>query len=339
MTSEEQLRIALEVITRGSRAKIPRDLRERLFGLTPERAMEGARQKARKWIGSRSVQGLGVGNKTVRGVRREQPVIIVYVDKKRPREKLRNPVPRTLHIPGFEPISTDVVAIGRVEPHSFPDHVRPAMPGCSIGHHAMATMGTFGLLVRKQNRRTGSLYILSNSHIIALEGAGAKGDSVIQPGPGDVVGNAVGTIGKLDQWVAFQFGSAASFENLIDAAIARVVNKKSVTDKIRIKNFAPAGVNFNVAVGDSVYKVGRATDYATGDVIEPYAYVKVPFGNSTVEFHDQVMCSPYALPGDSGSAVLNMNDEVVGLHFAGSPSACYFNRIEHVFTALGITLA
>jgi hypothetical protein len=336
--TEERLRIALQVITRGSRAKIPDELRKRLFGPAPEKVMEEVRQSARKWVGSRSVQALGVGDKTVNGVRQEQPAIIVYVDRKRPGEKLRNRVPRTLRIPGFDPICTDVVAIGRVEPHSFPDHVRPAMPGCSIGHHAMVNMGTFGLLVRKQNKPRGSLYILSNSHVIARDGSGAKGDKVIQPGPGDVSG-AVGTIGKLHEWVPYQFGSTAPFENLVDAAIARVIKKRSVTDKIRIVDKPPAGVSFEIAKGMSVYKVGSSTDYATAKVIDPHADVKLSFANGEVEFHDQVMCEPYALPGDSGSAVLNMNNEVVGLHFAGSPSACYFNRIEHVFRLLDITLA
>ena len=40
--------------------------------------------------------------------------------------------------------------------------------------------------------------------------------------------------------------------------------------------------------------------------------------------------------GDSGSAVFNMAKQVVGLHFAGSPSSSIFNRIEHVLTALDI---
>ena len=42
--------------------------------------------------------------------------------------------------------------------------------------------------------------------------------------------------------------------------------------------------------------------------------------------------------GDSGSAVFNSSDKVVGLHFAGSSSTSIFNRIGHVLDALGVEL-
>ena len=41
--------------------------------------------------------------------------------------------------------------------------------------------------------------------------------------------------------------------------------------------------------------------------------------------------------GDSGSAVLDDDDRLVGLLFAGSDSTTVINRIEHVFSALGIS--
>jgi len=47
----------------------------------------------------------------------------------------------------------------------------------------------------------------------------------------------------------------------------------------------------------------------------------------------------YTAGGDSGSAVFNMNKEVVGLHFAGSDSSSIFNRIGHVLDLLLIDVA
>jgi hypothetical protein len=55
-----------------------------------------------------------------------------------------------------------------------------------------------------------------------------------------------------------------------------------------------------------------------------------------VGFRDQVLCTRYSASGDSGSAVLNMEKEIVGLHFAGSDSSSIFNRIGHVLDALSI---
>jgi hypothetical protein len=42
--------------------------------------------------------------------------------------------------------------------------------------------------------------------------------------------------------------------------------------------------------------------------------------------------------GDSGSAVLDGEKRLVGLLFAGSDNSTIINRIEHVFSALGLSL-
>lgn len=44
-------------------------------------------------------------------------------------------------------------------------------------------------------------------------------------------------------------------------------------------------------------------------------------------------------PGDSGSAVLNMDRRVVGLLFAGSNAATIINPIDGVLSALSVELA
>jgi hypothetical protein len=42
--------------------------------------------------------------------------------------------------------------------------------------------------------------------------------------------------------------------------------------------------------------------------------------------------------GDSGSAVLDDQNRLVGLLFAGSSNSTIINRIQNVFTALGVSL-
>lgn len=49
-----------------------------------------------------------------------------------------------------------------------------------------------------------------------------------------------------------------------------------------------------------------------------------------------MLTARYTASGDSGSAILNMQVKVVGLHFTGSPSTSIFNKIRHVQTALNI---
>lgn len=42
--------------------------------------------------------------------------------------------------------------------------------------------------------------------------------------------------------------------------------------------------------------------------------------------------------GDSGSAMLDENNNLVGLLFAGGPSTTILNRIQHVFRELNISV-
>jgi hypothetical protein len=41
--------------------------------------------------------------------------------------------------------------------------------------------------------------------------------------------------------------------------------------------------------------------------------------------------------GDSGSAILDTQNRLIGLLFAGSENSTIINRIEHVFSALGVS--
>ncbi len=90
-----------------------------------------------------------------------------------------------------------------------------------------------------------------------------------------------------------------------------------------------------------VQKTGRTTDYTVGVIQDidyrlPLDYKRPGGGTGRVGLRDQVLCTRYTDAGDSGSAVLNMQGKVVGLHFAGSPSTSIFNRIQDVLDALKI---
>ena len=58
-----------------------------------------------------------------------------------------------------------------------------------------------------------------------------------------------------------------------------------------------------------------------------------------VGFVDQVLCTRYTKPGDSGSLVLDKESgKAVGLHFAGANGGSVFSPIDDVLEALGVTL-
>lgn len=339
----ERFEIAFEIITDGDRAEISDDWKQRLFGAQWEREACAFQDHAGDWIDARSVQALGVGYRSCNGEPTDELAIVVYVDCKRARDKLRNPVPSYVRIPGLGRFRTDVVAIGRLQAHAFTKRVRPAMPGCSIGHRGLEGVGTLGLLVTKRAARGSDVYLLSNSHVIALDGLADVGDDVVQPAAFDADGVS-STIANLQEWVSFDF-TPRYWPNLVDAAIARVVRASSnVKSRIRDINVVPRAASFRITDGMRVRKIGRTSGLTEGHVINANVklrarHMKTSSTSGLARYRRQVLCTEFGMGGDSGSIVLNDGNEVVGLYAGGTRRACWFNRIEHVFDLLQIQIA
>jgi hypothetical protein len=346
MSTREEFEVAFEIITDGDRAEISNVWKRRLFGQHWQREMRAIQDKHSSWINTRPVQAIGVGYRNFNGepAKPKELAIVVYVDHKRPRDKVRKPVPDYVTIPGLGRFQTDVVAIGRLRTHEFTKRVRPAMPGCSIGHRDLQGAGTFGLLVRKSAARDSKVYILSNSHVLAMDGLADEGDDVVQPGAADVEGTS-GTIAKLDDWIDFDF-TTRYWPNLVDAAIARVVRASdNVRSAIRLMDgLVPAATSFQITDGMRVRKVGRTTGLTEGYVVNSNVrlraeHMKNSSTDALVRYRRQVLCNEFGYDGDSGSIVLNDRDEVVGLYAGGTEDGCWFNRIEHVFDLLKLEIA
>lgn len=101
----------------------------------------------------------------------------------------------------------------------------------------------------------------------------------------------------------------------------------------------------SVRVGMKVQKTGRSTGHSWGKVIDtdfqaivPYPDPDNPAKLRNVLFRDQVLCTRFTDPGDSGALVLSSTGKAIGLHFAGSDDVSVFNRIGNVFDALDIEL-
>jgi hypothetical protein len=328
MVTESHLLLALEMLTEGSAAEVPEALRAEA---------ETVHKKARPWTTGKNIQGLGVGARITDGEQFEELVLKVYVAKKNPRTKARDLVPRELSLPAIHgKIHTDVEEIGKVVLEMNTTQVRPAMPGTSVGR-AWGPPGTLGCLVRKRDDDK-SLYVLSNAHILVGGLVGAKGDKILQPAKAIGGKPSTDTIAELTEWVPLQH--TPGYPNLVDAAIARLKTARNATSGIRLIG-VPQGVSRIVSRGMHVQKTGAMTDYTIGLIKDINFRTTADFwkprgGIGPVGFRDQVLCTRFTASGDSGAAVLNMQEEVVGLHFAGSPSTSVFNRISHVLDALNI---
>jgi hypothetical protein len=92
--------------------------------------------------------------------------------------------------------------------------------------------------------------------------------------------------------------------------------------------------------GMTVVKVGRTTGKTIGEIRDVnFRFVLEYDEVGEVGFTDQVLCTRYTEPGDSGSLVLDdATKKAVGLHFAGASGGSVFSPIGAVLAALGVRL-
>ena len=256
------------------------------------------------------------------GVSDPENVIRVYVETEEDLSKL----PET--IMGMSVVG---VVTGRFYTlKSRTDRWRPAPGGVSIGHKDI-TAGTLGCVVI--DNETGEKLILSNNHVLADCNRGKIGDEIYQPGPYDHPICPEDLLARLYRYVEIKEPPHA---NLVDAAVAKPIQEEWVSDEIlevgKVKGVA------TVSEGDVVKKSGRTTGVTEAKVFDCNATVKVygyPWGYSI--FEDQMLTYAMAAGGDSGSLVLNKNNQAVGLLFAGSDRFTVVNKIHHVLSLLNVS--
>jgi len=323
-------------------------------------ALSGVR---RELLAREYVVAAGIGYKTVGGKRTDELSIVCSVVKKVPEALLATDD----LVPGeIRGIPTDVVETGILRAQlERTDRWRPAPGGVSIGHPSV-TAGTLGCLVRKN----GETLILSNNHVMAAENAAAIGDPILQPGPYDGGSDPGDRIGVLEEFVPIRFlstepsdctvartvavlanalayllGSGTRLlavrlqeeENRVDAALARPVNPADLSEEIlelgTIRAIGSAGL------GTPVRKSGRTTGLTSDEILQVDVTADITYGaGRTARFTDQIMAGAMSGGGDSGSAVLDAENNLVGLLFAGSDTTTVINPIGHVVDALGIGL-
>jgi hypothetical protein len=316
------------------------------------------------------VIGIGYGLKEKSGKTTYDDAIIILVDKKLP----INMVKKQDLIPhDIEDYKTDVIEIGEL--NFFEDSstvriskMRPAKPGVSIGHYKI-TAGTFGAVVK--DKKTGELLILSNNHILANISNGndnrAKpGDVILQPGVYDkgVMPNDI--IAHLERFIPIEKKEGKSecpfaiiverisnsllhifkpnynlkflkegTDNIVDCAVAKPVSSNFINEEIfdigKVKGCRDA------EVGMKIQKSGRTSGITTGRIRAIDATVEVKMSETEVAvFSDQFVTDAISKPGDSGSLVLDMDNNAVGLLFAGSDQATVCNKITNIMDALEV---
>lgn len=222
--------------------------------------------------------------------------------------------------------------------------------GAQIGNELATTstgcfIGTAGSLVTDGTND----YILSNSHVLAREGAGIVGEDIMHTVSTACSNNAL-HIGELAADVPLRFGRRNT--NRVDAAVARITPEvQPATDGagriLHIGNdftdaYAVSPATVAASLGLAVKKSGRTTGLTHSSIGFVGVNITVRYDGGRAYFTDQFIVSggSFSAGGDSGSLIVtdDASANPVGLLFAGSSSDTIANPIDTVLDQLGSEL-
>lgn len=288
----------------------------------------------------KNVVGVAVGKKWSNGQPTDEDAIIVLVQKKEPTSSLR---PSDVIDAAIDGVRTDVVGkVGVIKKHVYAQRERPISAGVSCGHLSI-TAGTVGGVFYD---REGSVVVLSNNHVLAAENRGQRGHLAVQPGPydGGTVGDRFGTLKYYRPLVKSTGQSFDAYHwkpiygyNVEDSATALVDSPEIVTDLIKDIGTIN-GFKDNVVLNEVVQKSGRTTQHSTGTIIGLNADVWVQYDMGALKFKDCIITTDMSQDGDSGSLLLDMQRNAVGLLFAGSNTVTIHSPIKYPRSTYGLKI-
>jgi hypothetical protein len=325
-----ELRAALELLMPPH----PRDgkrKRERLAG-------KRARALCRRWLSSPDIIGIGVGPRQTEGKLTHELALRVHVKKKLPRAELgKNRIPPVIRLPTLaRPILIDVVE------SDIPSTQRASV-GDGILLDGVDRFGTIGCVTRRKG--TADLFAVTCCHVLE----GAVNALVVGAGFPPHADPPHPTLGRLA--AKSRFSTAGNFPNFTDIALVRmepgavdpVVRGLGTITGIRTTPLQPLERVRLCGLGTSLTNP-QFNGVCEGRVMESHAMRWInneDFG--LLGFRDVVVCTRFTEARDSGAGVLDANNRLVGIHFAGTAATAknplsLFQPIQTVFAAFGLSL-
>lgn len=202
---------------------------------------------------------------------------------------------------------------------SLPPDAEPVRGGTSL-QLSGGPIGTLGCLVTWHS----GLFILGSGHVLSIGGGAAPGAAVYSPNAGDARNR------RLAQTFDTAYVEKTTTRlNRLDAGLAEVA-PGAVSASIR-DHGPPTGLGPQVAVGDAITAHGAYSGPRTAKVRDTNWTGIIQYADgSQARFAGLVECEPYSQAGDSGAAVLDKWDRLVGVHVAGDLTFSLFCPISEV---------
>ncbi len=309
------------------------------------KAVKRNKQIVEKFTTDPNLLGIGLGPKEVVGNPTSDMALKFFVRVKKTKKELTK---KELLPAKISELPTDVVKLAPLRARAnFTQKLRPGLGGCSgcVVVPGLTYTGTLGLGMRGYGGLADKTFVLSNNNVLANDNRANIGDPVIQPGSLDGGDQASDKIGELFDFVHLQFstfGQPNPPANQVDAACAEITNFGDFSREIFWVGY-PGGWRSRASVVDAVsngntkvQKTGRTTGYTTGNIAAVAYDGWVGYDSGDAYFEDQILIQPgsFSAPGDSGSCILDMDENIIGLLFAGGATHTIGNFIEDVWQLL-----
>lgn len=303
------------------------------------------------------VTGVDIGEKVTKGKPTGTKAIIVYVRKKEPLAKLAaaDVIPKTINGIPTDVVEEEIVLQAAVReldllPQVDATKYTTIKGGMGIGPCRSVFLsppdvptagnyvfvGTLGTLVK--DRTSGTLMALTNFHVACVDSGWTVGDIQCQPGRVDGGTCPADRFGTLTR---------AVLSDHVDGSVITIDSGKatdcSILDIGDVKGQATA------TLGMAVRKRGRTTGLTYGTVGSVDYSTSINYGDGlgTHVLKNQIRVdvdtshsTQFGDHGDSGSAVVDANNKIVGLHFAGNTAGTVgiANPIQFVLDELNVDL-
>jgi len=301
------------------------------------------RANAPRLLAIPGVHGIGIGLKCVGGKTTGELSLIVAVSRKRPLDD----IPLDERVPTeIGDLKTDVEETGGVVPHVDELPYRPLSGGCfvEVPFKAGGTLGCLAQTVGPDGRVVG----LTNQHVIFPENwTSPTGFDVGQPTQctvcspccSDTIGTALKAVSskRVDGAIILLNPGMTYVADIIDIGAVAGTRDLTVDDVTAQTRVQKRGVVTGLTSG-----IVKSVTY-TGQAVDLFRDV-----NRVTEMQIWIQADPqfprFTNEGDSGSALLDMSRNVVGLMYGGDPRGApspingYACPIADVQTELGITI-
>jgi hypothetical protein len=296
-----------------------------------------------QYLGRPGVTGIDVGYKVVGGQRTDEVAIRVHVSRK------TDDVPTDERVPAnIDGAVTDVLE-RKYEPQvasveldvslqADTTHYATLQGGISMGPSraigGFVFAGTLGAIVI--DKATNQHAALTNFHVACVDSTWSVGDRMVQPSridTGVVPGDEFGAIAR------------ATLSGHVDGALISIDAGKSTS--CSIAEIGDVRGTTAATLGMAVRKRGRTTGLTYGSVDGLSLSVNVDYGDGigARTLTDQVSIAAdtnhnamFSDHGDSGSVIVDSNNNVVALLFAGAGAGTVGNPIANVLSELNIDI-